>query len=285
SSEQIETLWNMTLQCEEMWSIVDPTNLEVAASVERRRRAALLGPEIEDVATGSRVGMGDSAEQVGVQKSSLAEQLVRADGYDVSSRIVNGLGRTVDVLDIIGLWGDGTAGRQYLSKFRNEDSDEVIPGGKSDRSYQRRLQFGRKLAAGVNVMASGIADAGAKGMSARDRFQGGTPGFQNTPIQMAIQQMPDWLRGMVLMLPASRLRSTIVPKAPPHLIEMALTSLRQNNLPAERPKDDAASGSKKRSASAANMGGDSSDEETGPRGSGGYGSTFRARQRARIGNN
>jgi hypothetical protein len=288
NSEQIEALWNMTLQCEEMWSILDPKNLEVAASVERRRRAALLGPEVEDVATGSRVGMGDNAEQVGVQKASLSEQLIRADGYDPSSRIVNGLGRTVDVLDIIGLWGDGTAGRQHLSKLRNEESDEIIPGGKSDRSYQRRLQFARKLAAGISVDVTGIAEAGAKTLSARERLQGGTPGFQNTPIQMAIQQMPDWLRGMVLMLPASRLRSTIVPKAPPHLIEMALTSLRQSKLPAERPKDDAengATGSSKRSAASANTGGDSSDEETGPRGSGGYGSTFRARQRARIANN
>ncbi|KAL3921325.1 MAG: hypothetical protein SGILL_002804 [Bacillariaceae sp.] len=282
-SEQIETLWNMTLQCEEMWSILDPTNLEVAASVERRRRAALLGPDIEDVATGSRVGMGDSAEQIGSQKSTLAEQLIRNDGYETSSRIVNGLGRAVDVLDIIGLWGDGTAGRQYINRLQNDESDEVIPGGKSDHSYQRRLQFARRLAAGISFDATSSFEAGSKLLSARERLQGGTPGFQNTPIQMAIQQMPDWLRGMALILPASRLRSSIVPKAPPHLIEMALSSLRQSKLPAERPKDEGgASGSHKRPA--AGGGGDSSDEE-GPRGSGGYGSTFRARQRARIANN
>ncbi|KAG7361484.1 SURF1 family protein [Nitzschia inconspicua] len=290
NSEQVEALWNMTLQCEEMWSITDPSNLEVALSVERRRRAALFGPEIEDVSTGSRVGMGDSNTPFGVHKSSLAEQLIRSDGYDPSSRIVNGLGRTVDVLDIMGMWGDGTAGRQYIRRVDMDDVDEVNPGGKSDRSYQRRLQFARRLAAGVSMEAMGASDAGSKLLTARERLQqqGGTPGFQNTPIQMAIQQMPEWIRSMVLLLPASRLRSSIVPKAPPHLIEMALSSLRQNKLPAERPTDDikTTESGNKRSASAANIGGgDSSDDEVGPSGSGGYGAQFRARQRSRITNN
>lgn len=287
SSEQVEALWNMTLQCEEMWSIQDPTNIEVAVSVERRRRAALFGPEIEDVSTGCRVGMDDSGTPFGMQKSPLAEQLIRADGYDPSSRIVSGLGRTVDVLDIMGMWGDGTAGGQYTRRMDTEEGDEISPGGKSDRSYQKRLQFARKLAAGVSIDAMGGMESASKLLSARERLQqqGGTPGFQNTPIQMAIQQMPEWIRGMVLLLPASRLRSSIVPKAPPHLIEMALSSLRQNKLPAERPKDDATSNTgNKRSASAANIGGGDSSDEEGPRGTGGYGTQFRARQRARIAN-
>ena len=292
NNEQVETLWDMTLQCEEMWSIADPTNIEVALSVERRRRAALFGPEIEDVATGSRVGLVESGAPVGMQKSTLAEQLNRTDGYDTSSLIVNGLSRTVDVLDVMGLWGDGSAGRQYLTKSFGDDTDEmIIPGGKSDKSYQRRLQFARRLGAGFSLEAMAGGEAGSKLVSARERLQQQTPGFQNTPIQLAIQQMPEFLRSMLLILPASRLRSSIVPKVPPHMVEMALTSLRQSKLPDERPNDgsksDSLSGTK-RSADSAQIGGgggDSSDEETGPRGTGGYGSQFRARQRARIATN
>ena len=113
------------------------------------------------------------------------------------------------------------------------------------------------------------------------------PGFQNTAIQLAIQQQPEWLRGLLLLLPASRLRSPIVRKAPPHLVVQALTTLRQSKLPEERPKDDNNGSSstlsgQKRSMSGMNNGGDSSDDETGAGGSGGYGKQFRARQQARI---
>ena len=297
SSGQIEALWDMTLECEELWSISEPASIEAAIAIERKRRAALLGPEIEDVSTGSRVGLSDNRATVGSQKSTLAEQLIRTDGYNTSSRIVNGLGRTVNVLDVMGLWGDGAGGNQFMNKSNNADGgdDELIPGGKSDRSYQDRLQFAERLAAGVGMMPGGMGGQevlGSKLLSARERLQqqqgGGGPGFQNTAIQLAIQQNPEWLRGMLLLLPASRLRSPIVPKAPPHLVIQALSILRQNKLPDERPNDDNnGNGSSlgltrnKRSISAMN-GGDSSDEETGPRGNGGYGSQFRARQQARM---
>ncbi|VEU36726.1 unnamed protein product [Pseudo-nitzschia multistriata] len=296
-SGQVEALWDMTLECEELWSILEPENIEVAVAIERKRRAALLGPDIEDVSTGSRVGLSDNRTTIGVQKSTLAEQLLRTDGYDTSSLIVNGLGRTVNVLDIMGLWGDGASRKQHSGMLNNTDdgADELIPGGKSDRSYQNRLQFAHKVAAGVSLIPGtmgGSEAPGSKLLSARERLsqqQGGAgPGFQNTPIQLAIQQQPEWLRGMLLMLPASRLRSPIVPKAPPHLVVQALTSLRQNKLPEERPNDDnegknssSSQSGKKRSALDAN-GGDSSDEDTGPTGTGGYGTQFRARQRARM---
>ena len=291
NSGQVEALWDMTLQCEEMWSISEPSNIEAAIAIERKRRVALLGPDVEDVSTGSRVGLTDSRATVGSTKSSLAEQLIRVDGYNTSSLIVNGLGRTVDVLDIMGLWGDGSGGKKYLSKSNFDENDELIPGGKSDRSYQDRLQFAEKLAAGVNVtgIISGL-EPGSKLSSARERLQqGGGPVFQNTPIQLAIQQNPEWLRSMLLLLPASRLRSPIVPKAPPHMVVQALTTLRQNKLPEERPKDDKSKESlsgKKRAMGDNNTsggGGDSSDEE-GPSGSGGYGTQFRSRQAARMAN-
>eukprot|EP00536_Pseudo-nitzschia_multiseries_P008410 jgi/Psemu1/198055/e_gw1.213.87.1 len=300
-SGQVEALWDMTLECEELWSIAEPANIEAAIAIERKRRAALFGPDIEDVSTGSRVGLSDNRATIGVQKSTLTEQLIRNDGYNTSSLIVNGLGRTVNVLDIMGLWGDGTSRRQYssLSNTSDDGADELIPGGKSDRSYQNRLQFAQKLAAGVSLMPGGLGGVeapGSKLLSARERLQqqqqqgGAGSGFQNTPIQLAIQQQPEWLRGMLLMLPASRLRSPIVPKAPPHLVVQALTTLRQNALPEVRPNDDAhgkrssssASSGTKRSAGGANDGGDSSDDDMGPSGSGGYGTQFRARQRARM---
>jgi hypothetical protein len=300
SSGQIEALWDMTLECEELWSISEPANIEAAIAIERKRRTALMGPEIEDVSTGSRVGLSDNRATVGSQKSTLAEQLIRTDGYNTSSLIVNGLSRTVNVLDIMGLWGDGAGGKQYLNRSNTAADDgvddELIPGGKSDRSYQNRLQFAERLAAGVGMMLPGGMGGpevpGSKLLSARERLQqqgGGGPGFQNTPIQLAIQQSPEWLRGMLLLLPASRLRSPIVPKAPPHLVVQALTTLRQNKLPDERPKDDnggkhssSSLSGNKRSMSGMNNGGDSSDEDTGPRGSGGYGKQFRARQQARM---
>jgi len=301
SSGQIEALWDMTLECEDLWSISEPANIEAAIAIERKRRTALFGPEIEDVSTGSRVGLSDNRATVGSQKSTLAEQLIRTDGYNTSSLIVNGLSRTVNVLDIMGLWGDGAGGKQYMNRSSSAADDgvddELIPGGKSDRSYQNRLQFAERLAAGVGMMLPGGMGGpevpGSKLLSARERLQqqqgGGGPGFQNTAMQLAIQQNPEWLRGMLLLLPASRLRSPIVPKAPPHLVVQALTVLRQNKLPDERPKDDnggrksssTLSGSK-RSMSGMNNGGDSSDEDTGPRGNGGYGKQFRARQQARM---
>jgi len=293
SSGQIEALWDMTLECEELWSISEPANIEAAIAIERKRRKALLGPEIEDVATGSRVGLSDNGATLGSQKSTLAEQLIRTDGYNTSSRIVNGLGRTVHVLDIMGLWGDGTSGKHFNQSSDSGD-DELIPGGKSDRSYQDRLQFAERLTAGIGMVPGTLGGPevpGSKLLSARERLQqqqgGAGPGFQNTAIQLAIQQNPEWLRGFLQLLPASRLRSPIVPKAPPHLVVQALTTLRQSKLPDERPNDDNGNRSSglagnKRSMRDINNGGDSSDEETGPRGSGGYGTQFRARQQARM---
>mmetsp|Transcript_8428 Transcript_8428/g.22812 ORF Transcript_8428/g.22812 Transcript_8428/m.22812 type:complete len:107 (-) Transcript_8428:219-539(-) len=99
---------------------------------------------------------------------------------------------------------------------------------------------------------------------------------------MAIQQMPDWLRPLLSLLPASRSRSAVVGKPPGHMIERALGSLRRNNLPSERPipktKKSQTVGNKHR----LDQGGDSSDDDddAGNRNTG-YSSQFRARQHAR----
>ena len=294
---QVESLWDMTLQCEELWSIGDPSNLDNLVSVERKRRVALLGKDTEDVATGTILDTEEN--KIGSQKTSLSELLIGNDGggYNTSSMIVNGMNRSVDALDVMGLWSDGTGAPSFYSSIfvlRNSDDDvDMIAGGRSDRSFDRRSQFARKMATGLgsstSTGTSALFDASAtKATTARERFQQ-AGGQQNAPIQLAIQQSPDWLRPFLLLLPASRLRG-VVAKAPPHMVEMALSSLRSSQLPAERPKDSSTSasgtlltGSKRSLSQSAGGGGDDSDEdETGPSGSGGYGTTFRARQRSKL---
>ena len=266
SDKSVGSLWDMTLEFEQLIATADPTNVQAALTVERKRRAALMGADKEDVATGGAPDL-----QAQSQKSTVSEQLIRQDGYDMSSMIVNGLSRTVDVLDIMGLWGDGSNSKRF-SKDEDED-DECLPGGPSDASYQLRLRYARLAASGGNVEG----EQSSKLLSARERLQQQQPS-QNTAISMAIQQSPEWLKSLLLLLPASR--RGVLHKPPPHLTEMALATLRQSNLPAERPKDaksNAVSGNKHGRGG----GGDSSDEENGGRASGGYGLAFRARQRAR----
>lgn len=288
-SAQVAALWDMALQFETLVSIADPTNVPTAAALERKRRAALLGPDIEDVATGIRVGMGDLVA-IGAQKSSIAEQLVRQDGYDLNSTIVNGMSRSVDVLDVMGLWGSGSGrsnplGHTISASQAVEEEEEIIPGGKSDVAYQKRQHFAKLLASGGSTAVEDVggADPGSRLLSARERLQAASaPASQNTAVTMIIQNSPEWLRDLLMLLPASRLRTPVLGKPPPHLTEMALAALRQSKLPAERPQDDKDSqtaGSKHKLGSGND--GDSSDDEGGPRGSGGYGTQFRSRQRAR----
>lgn len=286
-SHQVAALWNMALQFESLVSIGDPTNVAAAVAVERKRRTALMGPEIEDVATGIRVGMGDSVP-IGAQKSSIAEQLVRQDGYDLSSIVVNGMSRSVDVLDIMGLWGSGSGKSNPLGNTISvthavEEEEEVIPGGKSDAAYQKRQHFAKLLASGASTaMDETGGDTGSRLLSARERLQtGSAPASQNTAVTMVIQNSPEWLHDLLLLLPASRSRLPVLGKPPPHLTEMALASLRQNELPAERPQDDKDKQSSGKRKLDSGNGDDSSDEEGDARGSGGYGTQFRARQRAR----
>jgi hypothetical protein len=287
--DALAALWDMTLQFESALSGADRSSVAALETVERRRRQALMGADEEDVATGGFVGLGDSV-LIGAQKATIAEQLIRSESYDVSSRIVNGMSRTVDVLEVMGLWGDGDSdvgrSRRRMKHTSNRDKDGEISGGKSDASYQKRLHFQSLAAAGLSAdsgLADGGATAGSKLLSARERLlqgaggSGGAPG-QSSAMMIAIQQAPEWLRPLLHMLPASSLRLPVVAKPPPHLVGMALGMLRQNPMPAERPIDKTVSGDNKRKRQG---NGDSSDEENdGNRG--GYGSQFRSRQLARL---
>lgn len=285
-SQAVTSLWNMALQFESLVSIGDGSNLDATLAVERRRRAALLGPEMEDVATGSRIGSVDSVA-IGAQKSTIAEQLIRQDGYDASSTIVSGMSRTVDLLDVMGLWGSHSVGGGESSLVlpspqQSIEDDEVISGGSSDAAYHQRLKYARLLATGGSAVEIPGGESGSRLMSARARLQGASAtASQNTALTMAIQNSPDWLRELLLLLPASRNRTPVLGIPPPHLTEMALASLRQNKLPAERPMDD--NGKKAKTGLKHKLeGGDSSDEEGDIKGTGGYGTQFRSRQRARM---
>jgi hypothetical protein len=271
--------WDMSLQFETILSGTDPANIASLAKVEQRRHAALMGPEVEDVATGGLIGVGDNGVAIGSTKSSIAEQLIRAEGYDVSSSIVNGMSRLTNVLELVGLWGDGDGVTGRQGKLRNRES-EWDAGGHSDACYQRRLNFQRRAASGLSIDAALDGEGGAKHLSARERLQQGA-GTGNQPaqssaVQLAIQQAPEWLRPLLNLLPASRHRAAILSKPPPHMVEMVMTSLRNHALPAERPSGKNGASTKRKAND-----GDSSDEED-LFGGGGYGSQFRDRQSKRL---
>ncbi|KAL3929500.1 MAG: hypothetical protein SGBAC_012181 [Bacillariaceae sp.] len=274
-SSVVTALWDMTLQFESLMSIADPGNVKESIAIERKRRAALMGPEIEDVCNGGRVGVGEAAT-IGAQKSTVAEQLVRTDGYEMSSMIVNGLSRSVEVLNVTGLWGSGAPNR--VSGTRTMDDDDILPGGKSDALYQKRLTFAAITASGGSIDTAG---ENSKILSARERLQA-SAAPQGSAIGIAIEQSPAWLRELLLLLPASKSQLRVFHKPSPFVIESALNALRQNKMPAARPQDDKKngqlSGNKHRLQSG---GGDSSDEEDSGVSNVGYGSQFRARQRAR----
>ena len=270
NKEALGELWDISLHYESVMSASDTTGMERIRQIECQRREALLGPEVEDVATGGVVGIGETA-LVGAQKSTIAEQLIRSEGYDTSSRIVNGLSRTVDVLGVMGVWGSAATSV-------DKRGDDDLSGSLSDKGFQKRLDYRKMKLSGSSGEGLLGDSAGNKGLSARERLQQGASGSgPMTAMMLAIQQMPEWLRPLLLLLPASRLRLPVVASPPAHLTEMALSTLRQNDLPEERPSDDATKGSKR---SSANDDGDSSDEDQA--GGSGYSVAFRARQRNRM---
>uniref|UniRef100_A0A7S2EH36 Suppressor of forked domain-containing protein n=1 Tax=Ditylum brightwellii TaxID=49249 RepID=A0A7S2EH36_9STRA len=344
--ERQRSLWDMMLQFESMLSSLNRSGDAVMVqSIETRRRRALYGPGREDVGGGGLVGsdvacseVGEEGDNIGigVQKSTLGEQLVRSDGYDIASRIINGLSRLVDTLEVTGALGNCGAciGRAdaataaisaVYTGFWNLWADDFA-GGPSDASYQRRLRFAqdsRARAASLSVLGTahggGIGTTGTtsvavgapgggtsagvaagKLLTAREKFaQSGTNASGGAVTSAAVAATsPEWLRSLLLALPSvprPAYRGAPTAKPPPHMIEMALASLRANSLP-PRPTDDggismsgigtvAASGKtvtsplKRRFEETL---GDSSDEENGGMSYGsGYGNQFRSRQRAR----
>lgn len=289
-------LWDMILNFESMLSARSGDNTAVRA-IEVRRRKALYGPNFEDVSSGSTSGKESGEIGIGVQKISLSETLIRSEGYDSSSRIVNGLGRLVDTLEVSGIIGQDSIATA-ISAFASIKSRSIWKddgsGGLSDASYRRRKNYQTEMSSIENVSFAGPAMGVSMGntssstgrlLSAKERLAQSAALGQNTSVMASVQASPEWLRGMLMLLPAT-IRN-YRGKAPPHMIEMALTSLKSHPLPAERPAGKAggsenfAGGTSKRSRGA-NNGGYSSDEDDLNAGGNGYGSQFRARQRARV---
>jgi hypothetical protein len=94
----------MTLQFESELSGAVRSSVPTLQNVEKIGCEALMGDE-RDVATGSFVGFGEAA-LIWVQNATL----IRSEGDAMSSIIVDGMSRTVEVLVFMvfmGLWRDG----------------------------------------------------------------------------------------------------------------------------------------------------------------------------------
>jgi hypothetical protein len=70
------------------------------------RRGSLDGSDEKDVATGSFVGGGEAA-LIGTHKPTIPKQHFCSEVYDVSSIIVHGMSRAMDVSEVIRYWRDG----------------------------------------------------------------------------------------------------------------------------------------------------------------------------------
>ena len=297
-------LWDMMLKFESILS-ARTNNGNVAtdvAAIEVRRRKALYGAGNEDVVKG-REGPPDEEDlSIGIQKSSLNEQLIRLEGYDVASRISNGMARMVDVLTVTGAIGNGEFDTSSLD-FSSAASaslaaggassnvwGDICAGGASDVSFVQRLRFQResRARAATSALSGGVTGAqgiagGTKLLSAKERAAGAALGMgMNT---MMIQSAPEWIRPLLLMLPPIPKFGRGLQKPPPHLVEITLATLKNNALPATRPvvaattTNGASNVAIKRERDA--NGEDSDDDEDGGAG-GAYSNQFRARQRARL---
>ena len=281
-------LWDLMLKFESVLSSGDST---AEQTIEARRRRALYGPQHEDIAGGDMASLGTDGDiGIGMQKSNLGEVLIRSEGYDVCSRISNGMHRIVDSLETTGLWADGYSVHPHISQENPLNSlwkDDDGSSGASDASFRRRVIFKehyRLFSAFPNLGDGGTGGSSGKLLSVKERLAQGTT--QTPTASFIAQTMPEWIRGLVLLLPLNP-RILRGAKAPPHLIEITLAALRESSLPTERPSDDEkglngninAAGSRKRQK---NDEYDSSDDEGDSSHAGGYSDQFRARQRARI---
>ena len=295
-------LWDMMLKFESILSS-QTNNSNVAtdvSAIEVRRRKALYGAGNEDVVKG-REGPPDEEDlSIGIQKSSLNEQLIRLEGYDVASQISCGMARMVDVLTVTGAIGNGEFDTSSLD-FASAASaslaaggvssnvwGDICAGGASDVSYVQRLRFQRESRAraassvllGGAIGVQGIA-GGTKLLSAKGAAGAALGMGMNT---MIIQSAPEWIRPLLLLLPPIPKFGRGLQKPPPHLVEMTLLTLKGNALPAARPVVAAnANGISNTTIKRERNGNgeDSDDDEDGGAG-GAYSNQFRARQRARL---
>jgi hypothetical protein len=281
-------LWDFMLKFESVLTNGDAANIQ---SLEARRRRALFGPQHEDIAGGDWASFGTDIDMgMGVQRTNISEALIRSEGYDVCSRISNGMQRLVDSLETTGLWIDGSAFQTLtfdnLSNTLWKDNDGS--SSVSDASFKRRMIFKdyyRQFATMPGFGDGGTGGGTGKLLSVKERLAHGTT--QIPSASLITQIVPEWIRNLVLLLPLNT-RLLRGAKAPPHLIEITLAALRDSTLPSERPADDNEHkggpnglSSRKRTISGKYAEDDSSDEER-ETAHGGYSDQFRVRQRARM---
>jgi hypothetical protein len=284
--EKQKPLWDMMLMFESVVSARNGDHSSVK-DIEARRRQALFGPENEDVS--GAAFLTESEVGIGMHKISLSDTLIRADGYDTSSNIMNGLDRIVDTLEISGILGqESNSTNVTLGSMWKDDR----AGGLSDSSFRRRkrLQTERSLMKELSLSGSDLlrnnpfggriaGSTSGKFLSAKERLAQSAMLSQNQSLTAAVLSSPGWLQGMLSLLPMTT-RNIRGAKAPPHMIEMALAALKNNPLPTSRP--DGPNGEMTVTTKKRKMNdGDSSDEEGGQIRSG-YGHQFRNRQRAKL---
>jgi hypothetical protein len=75
----------------------------------------------------------------------------------VSSRIVNGISRMVDLLKVMRLWGEGDsdAGQRHrcIQQTSSYYKESELSSGKSDASFHKRLHF-ESLEAAVGLLVN-----------------------------------------------------------------------------------------------------------------------------------
>lgn len=299
--EMQRPLWDMMLKFESILSSRNKGNISTdISSIEARRRRALYGPSNEDVVMGGEGSPDDEEDRnlgTGLHKSSLNEQLIRVEGYDVASRIANGMGRLVDVLTVTGAIGngefDGTsksldfAAAATASLAAGGTASDLwgddCAGGLSDICYIKRLRFQRDSRTRAAALALGFAGSNqgitSGKLLSRERTAGAAGQAAANPL--ALQNSPEWLRPLLLLLiPVPKFGKGTV-KPPPHLTELALSTLRANSLPANRPIEISNGNTQKKRERDA---GDSSDDDEDINTGGGYSHQFRSRQRLRLAN-
>ena len=156
-------LWDLMLQLQSRISYTNggtANSIHHVQTIESRRRKALFGPQMEDI-----VGIlhDDTDKSITDSKNNnnnntvttsklmaLSESLMRNDGYDVSSRIANGLDRMVDSLEITGLlrgtsshaWSFASVTAMSAGLWNNDGQDDEATGP-TDASLIRRMRFQR----------------------------------------------------------------------------------------------------------------------------------------------
>jgi len=307
NKDSMRPLWDLLLEfeCNHSRSAGDPSAIKI---LEARRCRALNSNNTDEM---------NSSNELGIPKV-LQDQLSRVDGEN-AGLISGGLGRLMERYELIGILGEGA---DHDSMGSGDDGTNtglgqggiLHGGGAADLSFAKRFHSSNMTSMSNVISGMGTLDrskAARERMQAANQTQIGNNGQNNNPASRNnidfLSNYPEWLRNLISLLPQNTSRygrgGISNSKPPPHMIELALTSLRSHPLP---PKPVSTgppmSGLSKLNNQNTNiltsggngMGangrgkkrrmdedGDSSDDDGNNTGSG-YGNQFKLRQRARV---